>query len=686
MLKGLILYSLSFANHTIWQHNGGTSWQPISGGDVTTVTVDGAGHLFALSNNGIVYRYPGSGTVWQPISGNDVRQLVTAEKGSLFALSTNGIVYRYPGSGGVWTPISGNDVRQLVVDGSGTPFALSSNGIVYRYPGSGSVWTPVSGNDVRQLAVDGSGTPYALSSNGVVYRYPGSGSTWQPVSSNDVQQIVVDAAGTLYSLSFANHTIWQHVSANVWTPICSPDVAAIAVDGAGILYSLSFANHTIWQHNGGASWQPICSPDVADIATDWTGTLYSLSFVNDTVWRHLSANHWAPISGSDVTCLAADETGTLYAVGNNGTVYRYPSSGTVWQPIGANAITASDGSIWFLGTATVDGAGNHAIYRLSSGQFAQLPGSAARLTLNGASVMGQASGGGFSLLDGSPAAMQPGNISMSNGQISIVGFSNAINAVSVTLDVPPTGLYLVDTVPTYTVRLTTTLNGLTLTPIVYQKTFAAEGIHSVAITSGSGEVNSASVPAGLATSGFQVLQINNLPGGTPQTPNTCGPNSAWRVMQAYGGAATYGELINDCSESSWISANKLGTTASTLVDAMDSDQRGFNVPQFSVQTNKDVTDVINLLQQGKPVVAMVRVPGDQSILYGLYTVPQLHWIAVTGYDMRTGTIYYTDTDGKSYPESFNDFDQSFSWWGQGVGEIPYAALNAIGVVEGTLIA
>ncbi len=243
--------------------------------------LDGAGNLYQLLG-GTVYRSTATGL--QPISGNDVRQLVTAENGSLFALSTNGIVYRYPGSGGVWTPISGNDVRQLAVDGSSAPFALSSNGIVYRYPGSGSAWTPVSGNDVRQLVVDGSGTPYALSSNGVVYRYPGSGSTWQPVSSNDVQQIVVDASGTLYSLSFANHTIWQHVSANVWTPICSPNVAAIAVDGVGILYSLSFANHTIWQHVSANVWTPICSPDVAAIAVDGAGILYSQPFQHESSW------------------------------------------------------------------------------------------------------------------------------------------------------------------------------------------------------------------------------------------------------------------------------------------------------------------------------------------------------------------------------------------------------------------
>jgi hypothetical protein len=282
-------------------------------------------------------------------------------------------------------------------------------------------------------------------------------------------------------------------------------------------------------------------------------------------------------------------------------------------------------------------------------------------------------------------------IALAGNRVEVVGNSNDANDMYANVvTVYRNSGDLIDSGITVRLEIYWTGGGLYLTtpgPWVYTKYFPSNSITSVSI-SGSTDNNTVTMPAGIATLGFQAVHISGVPGGNSQPDNstTCGPNSASRVMQAYGSAATYGELIKDCSETSWISANQLGTTASTLVDAMNSERQGSNVPVFSVQTNKDVTDVINLLQQGKPVVAMVRVPGDQSILDGVYTAPQLHWIAVTGYDVRTGTIYYTDTDGSPYQESFNDFDQSFSWWGQSVGEIPYAALNAIGVVEGTLIA
>jgi hypothetical protein len=47
-------------------------------------------------------------------------------------------------------------------------------------------------------------------------------------------------------------------------------------------------------------------------------------------------------------------------------------TGAGWENRGTSGLLASDGSIWYLGTATLDGAGNHAIYRLSNGQLTRI--------------------------------------------------------------------------------------------------------------------------------------------------------------------------------------------------------------------------------------------------------------------------------------------------------------------------
>jgi len=130
---------------------------------------------------------------------------------------------------------------------------------------------------------------------------------------------------------------------------------------------------------------------------------------------------------------------------------------------------------------------------------------------------------------------------------------------------------------------------------------------------------------------------------------------------------------------------------------MNSDRRGYNVPLFTLRTHQGVQDVINALDQGKPVVAMISVPGYDNIhvpgkfgklLSGLgvnggYTLPALHWIAVNGFNPYTGTIYYVDTNGGQYQESVNDFANSYEDWN--FGRIPNAFFQAFGVVPGTFI-
>jgi Ca2+-binding RTX toxin-like protein len=183
----------------------------------------------------------------------------------------------------------------------------------------------------------------------------------------------------------------------------------------------------------------------------------------------------------------------------------------------------------------------------------------------------------------------------------------------------------------------------------------------------------------------EAVRITNLPGGNPQATNKCGPNSAWRVMSALGGVATLQQVTDRASEQSLVSRWNLGTTGSTLVDAMNSLRRGLSgQPNFSLKTHDSKEDIFSYLKQGRPVVAMISVAGSDKIKIGpiSYTVPALHWIAVDGFDSKAQKVYFTDTDGKHYSYSYASFDSIFHW---DFGWLQNKALQGLGVVEGTFI-
>jgi hypothetical protein len=218
--------------------------------------------------------------------------------------------------------------------------------------------------------------------------------------------------------------------------------------------------------------------------------------------------------------------------------------------------------------------------------------------------------------------------------------------------------------------------------------------------------------AGAAVVNAGALLIDNLPGGTPQTTNTCGPNSAWRVMKAYGGLATYQQLIDHDAENSIISRWALGTTGATLVDTMNSLRRGVGSKTFSLKTRESFDDLLGDLGSGKPLVTMISAPGSTppvnlaavagavlggaggAVLGGLignlpgvsdysnYSLPNLHWIALTGFNRRLQVVYFTDTDGNPYQMSFASFKSVWDW---NFGPVANTFLQGLGVVPRTYI-
>lgn len=184
--------------------------------------------------------------------------------------------------------------------------------------------------------------------------------------------------------------------------------------------------------------------------------------------------------------------------------------------------------------------------------------------------------------------------------------------------------------------------------------------------------------------GCESVRLTGVPSGSPQAKNKCGPNSAWRVMNSVGHTATLQQVTDAVSEKSLVAKWNLGSIGSTLVRAMNATRTPSIGPAFSLKTKSNIDAIVSGLQAGRPVVAMIQVTGSELIKVGVfsYRLPALHWIAVTGVDRGSQTIFYKDTDGNNYSMSFASFNSKFNW---NFGTATNAVAQGLGVVKGTII-
>jgi len=191
----------------------------------------------------------------------------------------------------------------------------------------------------------------------------------------------------------------------------------------------------------------------------------------------------------------------------------------------------------------------------------------------------------------------------------------------------------------------------------------------------------------------------DLPSTGNQDDNwSCGPNSAARVLAFYGHNVDYNAVRSAVNQefmlppSVNVPAPKLtdplrtrrvdirtGTTPHVLRDVMKQ-WEGNNV---RLERGASFSSLLNLLREGKPVVALLRVGSipPETTLSG--TWPMMHWVAVRGFNESDRLIYYTDTDGGKYQMSYDEFQGQWDWRvGRGFAS---EALSRNGVQAKTMI-
>jgi hypothetical protein len=533
-----------------------------------------------------------------------------------------------------------------------------------------------------------------------------------------VEEQIIDQAGTASDVPTATSGTGVSMPNFSYIPLLEWKTMSVQTDGQGLAYLLD-PQGVLWASATPSSGLQQVANGVSALGTE-----------NGVAWA-LQKNTVLQVNGTNTTqwpsVLAAD--GSVWFMANssaaNGTFTKGSATGNIYQfaggilsqvPGSAVSLIPGGGSVWWT-----DSSGNTYSWNGSSpvsipqaitnawqsaggaggtlgsplGQSADVPTSYGQAVDFSGGTVYQAPSGSTSVvhaLSGNELTLTRGEIptpriSLNGNTINVAGSpnGNGVNYRNVVTVYRASGDLIDGVIVQLTVYPT---SGLTLAgPLVYEQLFNVDAaqVSSVNLIQGSGD-DAVTLPAGIATNGFKAVTISGLPTGNPQQGNTCGPYAAWHVLQAYGSNVTAQQIVQDTHENSFISANNLGTTADTLVGAMNDFQRGYNVPQF-VYYNGQLQDILNSITAGKPVVAMIRVPGDQGVSLGgvnLYTVPQFHWIAIHGFDQNSQTIYYNDPqDGQESSTSFNDFVQSFDW---NVGYLTNVALQGVGVYPDTYIA
>jgi Ca2+-binding RTX toxin-like protein len=179
--------------------------------------------------------------------------------------------------------------------------------------------------------------------------------------------------------------------------------------------------------------------------------------------------------------------------------------------------------------------------------------------------------------------------------------------------------------------------------------------------------------------------------GYPQDDGwSCGPNSATRFLRNWGFDVSYEQMKDLAKDATtildidlpWplpdihVSLTDLGLGVPP--PALQSMLQQFK-PDVNMEQETSFDRVLDVLGQGKPVIALLKVGEKQFLTEG---IPLLHYVVLTGFDMASQTLYYTDTNGGSYSMSYAQFNDQWNWSDGGLFR---PVLKLAGVNPGTII-
>lgn len=144
-----------------------------------------------LKEDGNIWSYTGSG--WDKIDeGTGTRQIAGDRTGAIYALKNNGNIWRYEEG---WTRIDEGKGTKQIAAAAGVVYALKDNGNLWRWEGG---WSKIDdGTGTKEVFATRKGA-FIVKKDGTIWRWR-EGEEWQKISQERVHDMVV-SRGVIYIL------------------------------------------------------------------------------------------------------------------------------------------------------------------------------------------------------------------------------------------------------------------------------------------------------------------------------------------------------------------------------------------------------------------------------------------------------------------------------------------------------
>jgi photosystem II stability/assembly factor-like uncharacterized protein len=336
-----------------YSSNYGATWNNRRDFYFTDIVVNNINsHVFAVNDDGKVYRSVNAGLNWVNVSGSyfaDAVSIWENENGKIFTKTSGGIYYSND-DGQTWVSLncpSGIGVNTVSGRTNGNIYLGTDYDFIQKTTNNGQSWIQLAdgtiNSDVAAIAVNKNGIVYAARSAGKIYSSADNGSTWSLIQNS------IDS------------------------------VHSIAVDTLNYIYACRKMN-VYRSTNSGASWE-ILDGGLRLIKYKFVyagndGNIYACSETNLGIYR--TTNHgvtWTQIGlNYSATSMAVTRTGTIYVYYPNTGLYKSTNAGSSW-----NLITLNYGTIY---NVNVNSAGYIYLCTSQNGVVRSINGGASWLQVN----------------------------------------------------------------------------------------------------------------------------------------------------------------------------------------------------------------------------------------------------------------------------------------------------------------
>ncbi len=262
----------------------------------------------------VVADVPGQGVVeydrdagaWVQLNAlnpSDVSLLSADPQGDVFADYPGYGVFRYTPSLGYWKMVDGQDAEALAVDAAGDAFvSIAGAGIgEFRPDGSARLILPTA---AALFAADAQGDLIADFAGYGIHRYTASSGAWTLLNGHDAEAVTVDASGDAF-VSIAGAGVGEFRPDGSSLLISPFAASALYADGAGVLVA-DFTGYGVQRYAASFGvWTPLNGHDAVALAIDATDAVFA-SFAGAGVAEFQSGGAALPINAETASLLAAD--------------------------------------------------------------------------------------------------------------------------------------------------------------------------------------------------------------------------------------------------------------------------------------------------------------------------------------------------------------------------------------------